>query len=304
MSGAERIGWLGAGRMGSALCRRLLDGGVATAVWNRTPARCAPLARAGASVAASIGELAAASDVVFVTVAAPADLEQVTIAAGGLLDPAGPHPAVVVDCSTVSEETSAAVRAAAGAAGVGYLAAPVSGNPQVVRSGRAAVVASGPEPVFDRVRPYLDLLAASVTRVGEHEEARLVKLCHNLFAGAVTQALVEATALAEKGGVPRAAFLDFLAGSVLGSEFLAVKGAAIAGRDYRPTFTAALLRKDLDLALAAARRLEVPVPAAAAVYQQLQAAIGHGLGELDYAALYEFQAHVAALPPDAGQRAT
>src|SRR5438552_4019556 len=83
---------------------------------------------------------------------------------------------------------------------------------QVVEAGRLSIVASGPPDAYAAVRPYLSLIGWSVTYAGEGEVARLVKLCHNVFLGVVTQALAEVTVLAEKGGVSRAAFLDFLNG--------------------------------------------------------------------------------------------
>jgi 3-hydroxyisobutyrate dehydrogenase-like beta-hydroxyacid dehydrogenase len=134
-----------------------------------------------------------------------------------------------------------------------------------------------------------------VTYCGANEEARLVKLCHNLMLGTLTEALAEATALAEKGGVAPSAFLDFIDGSVLGSTHIRHKGQAIRARNYQATMTAENLGKDFDLGLAAARALEVPMPAAALTHQLIQTAIGHGYGKSDYVALYEEAAQAAAL---------
>jgi len=130
---------------------------------------------------------------------------------------------------------------------------------------------------------------------GEGEQSRLVKLCHNLYLGMMTQALVEVTSLAEKGGTDRAAFLEFLNGTVLASDWVRKRTDDLIKRDWTPTFTTELLRKDFDLGLGAARSLEVPMPIGGAVYQLIQSAIGTGLGEADFLALYEQQAHGAAL---------
>src|SRR5579863_3983419 len=127
------IGWLGTGRMGTAIVSRLLDAGRPVTVWNRTPAKTAPLAARGARVAADLAGLGGC-DVVFVMVTGSADLEQVTTGEGGLLTGAA-KPAVLVDCTTVSRDASARVRAAATAAGVAFLAAPVCGNPEVIAGG-------------------------------------------------------------------------------------------------------------------------------------------------------------------------
>ncbi|MDQ1735696.1 MAG: hypothetical protein QOH56_1947 [Pseudonocardiales bacterium] len=292
-TGSERLGWLGTGRMGVAMVERLLAGQSDVTVWNRTRAKCEPLEANGAEVADSISELASA-DVVFVMVSTSADLLQVTTGEGGLLR-SDNLPSVIIDCSTVSAEASATVRAEADALGVQFLAAPISGNPHMVTDGGAAIVASGPADTFARVRPYLQLIAPTVVHAGPAEESRLVKLCHNLLLGMITQALVEVTALAEKGGVENRAFIDFINGSVLGSTFIRHKGQAIVDRNYTPTFNQKMLRKDYDLGLGAARNLEVPMPVAAVVHHLIQTAIGHGLGEQDYVSLYEVEARAAGL---------
>jgi 3-hydroxyisobutyrate dehydrogenase-like beta-hydroxyacid dehydrogenase len=292
------IGWLGTGRMGSAIAGRLLDAGRPVTVWNRTAAKTAPLAARGATVAAGLAGLGAC-DVVFVMVTGSADLEQVTIGDGGLLT-AAVRPAILVDCSTVSQEASARVRAAAAAAGVAFLAAPVCGNPGVIADGLGSFIVSGPVEVFNEVRPDLERVARTVVHVGEQEQARLVKLAHNLYLGMMVQSLAEVVTLAEKAGTSRAAFLEFFNGSALTSPWIQRRSPELASRDLHLTFTNELLRKDFDLGLGAARELEVPMPAASAVYQIIQSAIGHGLRDEDFLSLYELQARGAGLPA-AGQ---
>ncbi|MFJ6569592.1 NAD(P)-dependent oxidoreductase [Streptomyces sp. NPDC091292] len=302
MSGTpgERLGWLGTGRMGTAMSESLLTGGADLSVWNRTAAKTAPLAAKGAKVVDTVTELAD-TDIVFVMVSAGQDLIDVVTGEGGLLR-AERRPEVVVDCSTVSAEASAEVRAACEAAGAAFLAAPISGNPDVVADHMGAIVASGPRDTYDRVLPYLELIAPTVVHVGPAEQSRLVKICHNLMLGAITQALVEVTTLAEKGGVPRGAFIDFLNGSVLASTFIRHKGRALVEQDYTPTFTNTMLRKDFDIGLGAARELEVPMPVSSMVHQLVQTAIGHGFAEDDFLALFEVEARAAGMRPgDPGQ---
>jgi 3-hydroxyisobutyrate dehydrogenase-like beta-hydroxyacid dehydrogenase len=290
------VGWLGTGRMGAAMAGRLLDAGTPVTVWNRTRAKTAPLAGRGARVVDRITDLGGCG-LVFVMVAAPPDLEEVVCGAGGLL--AGDaRPRLVVDCSTVSAAASARVRAAATAAGTAFLAAPVSGNPHVVAEGGACIVASGPVEAFQQARPYLEQMARVVVHAGEGEQSRLVKLCHNLYLGMMVQALAEVTSLAEKGGTDRAAFLEFLGGTVLGSEWVRKRTGDLVARDWTPTFTTELLRKDFDLGLGAARALEVPLPVGALVYQLIQSAIGAGHRDDDFLSLYDQQARGAALPPE------
>jgi 3-hydroxyisobutyrate dehydrogenase-like beta-hydroxyacid dehydrogenase len=248
----------------------------------------------GARLADHITELAD-RDVVFTMVSASADLEAVLTGDGGLLTRSDVAPKVIVDCSTVSAEISAAMRAAAGERGTAFLAAPVSGNGKVAAAGRLSLVVSGPQDAYHQVAGLLARIGGSVTYAGEGEVARLVKICHNLFLGVVAQSMAEITVLAEKGGVPRAAFLDFLNNSVLGSMFTRYKTPAFVKLDYTPTFTPVLLRKDFDLGLAAAHDLGVPMPVAALTQQLVQAAIGRGHGGEDFAVLLPLQAAGAGL---------
>lgn len=280
--------------MGAAMAERLISDGASVTVWNRTASKTQPLVELGADRAEKISDLGHC-DIVFTSVTSSPDLLAVTLGPDGLFD-AQPAPSIVVDTSTVAAEAAAQVRAEATKRGIGFLSTPISGNANVVADGQASIIASGPKSVFDTVLPYLRAIAPSVTYAGEREEARLVKLAHNLMVGMITQMLAEATVLAEKGGVDPSAFLDFINGSVLGSVFIGYKGQAIRTHDYQPTFTTELLRKDFDLGLSAARSLEVPMPLAANTYQAIQTAIGHGYGKSDFATLYEVAARAAALP--------
>lgn len=288
------VGWIGTGRMGFAMAGRLARAGVPLTVWNRTRAKAEPLARYGATVADSIADLRRL-DVVFTMVATPADLEQVLLGEGGLLAEPRQVPAVVVDCSTVSTESSGRVREACAARGSAFLAAPVSGNGKVVNAGRLSFVVSGPEQTYQRVAPLLRHIGRSVTYVGDGDAARLVKICHNLLLGVVTQSLAEITVLAERGGVSRAAFLEFLNNSVMGSVFTRYKSPAFVNLDYTPTFTPVLLRKDFDLGLAAAREMDVPMPIAAATAQLIQSTVSSGRVDEDFAILLDQQAAASGL---------
>jgi 3-hydroxyisobutyrate dehydrogenase-like beta-hydroxyacid dehydrogenase len=206
---------------------------------------------------------------------------------------------MIVDSSTVSSEASAEVRARTDARGVALLAAPVSGNPSVVDAGKLTLVVSGPADAWEAVRPYLELFGAGATYVGEGDVARLVKICHNLMLGVVAQSLAEITVLAEKGGVSRAAFLEFLNKSVMGSMFTRYKTPAIVNLDFTPTFTPALLYKDFHLGFEAAEEHGVPMPVAAAAQQVVQALKGFGYDDVDFMALLELEARGSALELEA-----
>ena len=288
----RRLGWVGAGRMGHALAARLLAAGHDVAVWNRTRSKAESLVDAGATVVDSPAQLAD-RDVVFTMVAGPEDFKEVVLGPEGIL--AGGRPSVIVDMTTVSPEASAEVRDEAARRGTALLAAPVSGNPKVVKAGRVTLVVSGPREAYDEVEPLLALLGAGVTYVGDGERARLAKICHNLMLGVVAQCMAEIVVLAEKGGMSRNDFLEFLNGSVMGSMFTRYKTPAYVNLDFTPTFTPLLLRKDFDLGMQAARELDVPMPVAAAAQQTVQALIGSGHTDEDFAALLEQQARASGL---------
>jgi 3-hydroxyisobutyrate dehydrogenase len=290
----KTLGWVGTGRMGYALATRLLEAGCDVAVYNRTRAKAEPLAEVGATIVDGPAELAD-RDIVFTMVAGPEDFKAVVLGENGLLSKPDTAPSVIVDSSTVSPEASAEVRAQTEERGVALLAAPVSGNPSVVDAGRLTVVVSGPNEAWEAARPYLERFGAGATYVGEGDVARLVKICHNLMLGVVAQSLAEITVLAEKGGVSRAAFLEFLNKSVMGSTFTRYKTPAIVNLDFTPTFTPALLYKDFDLGFDAAKEHGVPMPVAAAAQQVVQALMGFGYEDIDFMALLELEARGSSL---------
>jgi 3-hydroxyisobutyrate dehydrogenase-like beta-hydroxyacid dehydrogenase len=296
-----RLGWVGTGRMGYGLVTRLLEAGCDVAVYNRTRAKAEPLAELGATVVDSPSELAE-REIVFTVVAGSDDFKQVVAGPEGLLSSRDTSPRIVVDSTTVSPDASAEVRSQGAERGVELLAAPVSGNPSVVAAGLLTFVVSGSRDAYDEVEPYLGLLGAGATYVGEGERARLAKICHNLLLGVVAQSLAEIVVLAEKGGIARADLLEFINHSVMGSMFTRYKTPAYVKLDYSPTFTPVLLRKDLDLGFELARELEVPMPVAAAAREMIQAVIGQGHTEEDFAKLLDLQAQASGLqiaPEDA-----
>jgi 3-hydroxyisobutyrate dehydrogenase len=184
-------------------------------------------------------------------------------------------PRIFVDCSSIAVEESEALRGRLADKGAAFVAAPVSGNGKCVKAGKLSVVASGPKSAFDEARPYLDSIAgAGVSYVGEGELSRICKIAHNVMLGVVIQNLAEITLLAEKVGVPRHAFLDFMNNSVMGSTFTRYKSNALVNLDWTTTFTPALLRKDIDLGLAAGHASGVPMPVTAATREALQAHFG------------------------------
>jgi 3-hydroxyisobutyrate dehydrogenase-like beta-hydroxyacid dehydrogenase len=294
MAGDARIGWIGIGRMGYAMAERLARAGADLTVWNRTRAKAEPLAAAGAKIAAALPELAAC-EVVFCMVSTWDDVREVVAGPGGLLSDKSRAPKLLIECSSISLEGSAELRALLAKRGVELLAAPVSGNAKVIKAGRLSFVCSGPKSAYDRALPYLKMIAPAASYVGEGELSRIVKICHNVFLGVVTQSLAEITVLAQKAGVPRHAFLDFINQSVMGSTFSRYKTPAFVNLDFKVTFTPQLLRKDLDLGLDAARRYEVPMPLASLARDIVQTLIGRGMTEQDFAQLLLLEAEASGV---------
>lgn len=292
MKNGEPVGWIGAGRMGSELIKRLLDSGTEVWVYNRTRAKAEALAEHGAKVVDRPADLATL-DIIFTMVGGPSDVMEVTVGEDGVLSRDDARPSIIVDSTTIDPASSKELRAAATERGVDVLAAPVSGNPDVVKSGKLTVVASGPEAAYKRAEPYLESFGQKVTYVGSEDEARLVKICHNLMLGIVAQSMAEISVLAEASGVSRADLLDFLNDSVMGSMFTRYKTPAFVNLDYTPTFTWHLLRKDFELGLSTARELDIPVPTAALVHQIIIEGIGLGYGDQDFAAMLTKEARAS-----------
>lgn len=286
---SHRVGWIGTGRMGYQLASRLLDAGVDLSVWNRTRAKAEPLAEKGAKIVDTPAELADC-EIVFTMVAGPADVLAVTVGPDGVLSRDDARPSIIVDSTTIDPGTSRELSEKAAALGTSVLAAPVSGNPKVVKSGKLTVVVSGPEEAYQSARAYIEQFGRKVTYVGSSDEARLVKICHNLMLGVVTQSMAEITMLAEAAGVKRSDFLEFLNDSVMGSTFTRYKTPAFVNLDWTPTFTWHLLRKDLELGLASGRDLDVPLPVTALTHSIVIEGIGLGYGDEDFGAMLTKQA--------------
>ena len=290
----QSIGWIGLGRMGEAMVKRLLKAGHPVSVWNRTVSKAEPLKEYGASIAASKQALSSCH-AVFTMVSTTDDLKEVLFGAGGLVTGAE-LPKVVVDSSSISQEGSAEIRERLEALGVAYLCTPVSGNAKVAKAGKLLMVSSGPKDIYTSVEPYLQAMARKVMWVGEGELARVWKIAHNTMFGVIIQNLCEITVMAEKAGIPRHVFLESINDSVLGSMYTRYKTPVLTNLSFENvTFTPKLLLKDMDLGLAAAKTYGVPMPAAAATRESIARMVGHGHDNVDFAILLQETAADAGL---------
>ena len=280
------IGWIGMGRMGFPMAERLLKAGYSLKVWNRTRSKAEPLEKAGAILVDSPADLSGV-DVLATMVSTGRDVEELYFGEVGVLSGGG-VPKIFLDFSSIGVDQSAEIRSRLLEVGAQLVCCPVSGNGKCVKAGKLSAVASGPEDIFKQVEEIISKIAVmGVSYVGEGELARFCKIAHNVMLGVVTQNLAEITILAQKAGVPRQAFLDFMNNSVMGSVFTRYKTNAFINLDWTTTFTPALLRKDLDLGLAAGRELNVPMPVTATTREALQAHFGAASLKNDPAAYLE-----------------
>jgi 3-hydroxyisobutyrate dehydrogenase len=303
MANAQKLGWIGAGRMGYSAAERLIKAGHDVSVWNRTRAKAEPLAAKGGKVVDKLTDLTGV-DVLFSIVSTGKDLKEVYFGEGGVFTGKGIMPKIAVDCSSIAVEESAEIRKRLKERGTEFIASPVSGNAKVIKAGKLSAVASGPEATFRAVGPLIEVFAANgVSYVGEGELARVCKIAHNVMLGVVIENLIEIMLLANKMGVPRHAFLAFMNNSVMGSMFTRYKSPALVNLDWTTTFTPELLRKDLDLGLELGREYDVPMPVTAAAREVLQTHFGAAILQKDpdeylakdFAALAETMALAAGM---------
>jgi 3-hydroxyisobutyrate dehydrogenase len=285
------------------MAERLIKAGHDVSIWNRTRAKAEPLAKIGGKIVDRLADLKSV-DVLFSIVATGADVQDVLYGKDGVAAGSGRMPPVVVDCSTIAVEESAAIRNKLKDLGADFVASPVSGNAKVIKAGQLSAVVSGAEPACKIAMPLIEVFAPrGVSYVGEGELARVCKIAHNVMLGVVIENLIEITLLTNKMGVPRHAFLAFLNNGVMGSMFTRYKSPALVNLDWTTTFTPELMRKDLDLGLELGREMDVPMPVTAATREVLQSHFGAAMLQnnpqdylqKDFAALAETMALAAGM---------
>lgn len=277
-----RVAFVGLGKMGLPMARRLVAAGHDLVGFDLDPSRVAAL---GAPTADSPEEAADGADAVLVSLPSPAAVEEV-LRRVALAVPPG---ALAADLSTSPPGLSRSL--AVELTMLDLLDAPVSGGPRGAEAGTLTVMVGGSEEAFARALPLLESIGELVVRVGDHGAGQIAKLCNNLIAGATMTAIAEACAIAEREGIPAATLYELLTASTGDSRVLRnrfpLPGADEAhpsAHDFAPLFALDLIAKDMELGLDLAERDAAPVAAAAlAAYRRAQEA---GLGALDYSAVY------------------
>lgn len=290
----RRIGWLGAGKMGSPMIRNLLAHGATVAVTEPRDRARASLLEAGASDARSLSDHAM-SDMVFATLPndrALLDVVTGTSSDGGLAFCLRPG-ACFVEMSTVSPDCSAKVADILKEKGIFYLRAPVSGSTALAEKAALTILASGDPEAWQAADPYLRMMSTRRFYLGAGEEARYMKLVVNMLVGATSAILAEALSLGESGGLSRERMMEVIGESAVASPLLKYKTDAVVSGDFDPAFTVAQMIKDFSLIQGAANANNVPQFVTGLILELYRAAANSGLKEADFFALVKWHASMS-----------
>jgi 3-hydroxyisobutyrate dehydrogenase-like beta-hydroxyacid dehydrogenase len=279
------IGFVGLGKMGQGMAANLMKAGHRVTVYNRSPGKAEALVARGATAAGSIAE-ASSAEVVFTMLADDRAVEAVALGEGGIVAslPAG---ATHVSSSTISVALSERLAAAHAEADQRYAAAPVFGRPEAAAAAKLFVIAAGAPQVLQPLSPLFDAIGQRTFVVSEQPHtANLVKLSGNFLIASAIESVSEAVALVAKAGVDRQQYVDILTSTLFAAPAYQTYGGLIARREFEPAGMAATLGlKDVRLVLAAAERLQVPLPVASVLRDRLLTLVATGGGLLDWSAL-------------------
>ena len=292
------LGFIGLGAMGGRMARRLLDAGHAVVGYNRTAAKAAPLVAAGMRRADSPREVAEAAEVVFSMITDSRALEAIADGPDGVL--AGLSAgATWVEMSTVSPAVTRALAGRVAERGATLLDGPVSGSVATLEQGQLSIMVGGDAAALERVRPYLSAIGPTITHVGEVGLAVTMKIATNLGLAVQMLAFSEAVLLAEKAGIARERAVETLLKSVIASPMVKYRGPFVLGMPAQAWFDVPMMQKDLDLALQLGREAGMPLPVTALTQSMLTAARALGLGDYDFAVVFDVLARLGGAPPSA-----
>jgi 3-hydroxyisobutyrate dehydrogenase-like beta-hydroxyacid dehydrogenase len=291
-----KAGFIGLGRMGQAMARRLLDGGHDLGVYNRTAEKLKPLIGLGAKALDSIKAAATYGEAVFTMLADDAAVIEVASKPAGLVESL-PHAGIHICAGTHSVACIAELKQRHGKAGQVLLTAPMLGRPEVVLSGQAGMVLAGAKPSLDRCRPLFEAIARRTFDGGaDPVAAAAIKIANNFVLGCAIEAMGEGFALIRKYDVAPDVFLDVMTDGLFACSAYKVYGKIIAEQRYQPAGQRAVLGlKDANLALAAGEAVGVPLPSGNVWRDRLVGAVAHGEGEHDWAVMAKDQGRASGL---------
>lgn len=288
------IGFVGLGIMGRNIVDRLLKAGYTVSGYNRTRSKAEALIADGMHWCDTPRQVAEASDVTLSMVMDTAALAAITQGPEGVIAGLGPGK-LYVDMSTVSPGLERQLAGQVQARGAQMLECPVSGSVSAVQAGTLVAFVGGQAAALEQVRPILAGLAQKIIHVGGSGQAVTMKIAINLNLASQLVSLSEGVLLAERSGIPRAQALDAILNSVVGSPLLKYRGPFILKMPEEVWFSAAMMQKDLLLALELGRELGVPLPSAAQANEFLTAAKAMGYGDEDFAVLFKVLARMAGM---------
>jgi 3-hydroxyisobutyrate dehydrogenase-like beta-hydroxyacid dehydrogenase len=291
-----KVGFIGLGRMGSAMARRLCEAGHDVAVYNRTPEKAQALVDAGAKVVGSMAEAARHGDAVVTMLADDAALEAVAGQKDGLLQSL-PLGCVHICAGTHGVHVVRKIDAAHAKAGQVMIASPMLGRPEAVSSGQAGVVVGGPPDALARCRPLFEAMARRVFEAGaDPAAAAAIKIANNFVLGCAIEAMGEGFSLIRKYGVIPQVFYDVMTDGLFSAPAYKVYGKIIVDEAYEKVGQMAVLGlKDANLALAAGEAAGVPLPSGNVWRDRLVGAVAHGDGGCDWAVMAREQARASGI---------
>jgi 3-hydroxyisobutyrate dehydrogenase-like beta-hydroxyacid dehydrogenase len=291
-----KVGFIGLGRMGHAMARRLLDGGHDVGAYNRSAGKMKPLSDAGAKAMASIKAAADFGEAVFTMLADDAAVMEVVNTSGGLLDSL-PQGGIHVCAGTHSVDCIGKLKHLHGERGQVLLATPVLGRPQMVAAGEANMVIAGAKSSLDRCRPLFEAIARRAFEAGaDPVAAAVVKIANNFVLGCAIEAMGEGFALVRKYDVVPDVLYDVMTDGMFACAAYKIYGKLITEQRYLPAGQRAVLGlKDANLALAAGEAVGVPLPSGNVWRDRLGGAVAHGEGENDWAVMAKDQARASGL---------
>jgi len=280
-----KVGFIGLGRMGSAMAANLVKAGHEVTVYNRSPAKAEALVKLGARKAAGVDEACGGGAVI--TMLANDEAVGDTVWGDGGLLASLPQGAIHVSMSTISVALSKRLTDAHAKAGQRYIAAPVFGRPEAAAATRLFVVPAGDPAAIAACQPLFDALGQKTLPMGEvPSAANLIKLSGNFLIAAMIESLGEAIALVGKAGIDRKAYVELLTATMFPAPAYKIYGNLIAENRYEPAaFAASLGHKDIRLAMAAAENLRVPMPIASLLNDRFLRLLANGGDQLDWAAV-------------------
>lgn len=279
-----KIAYLGMGIMGRGMASNLIDAGYDVTVWNRTAKKAQPVVEQGATQAKTPAEAVQDADVIMYCLSDDAAVEDLVFGNGNLIDKVSSGQ-IVVDMTTVHPDTSRREAAAYTEAGVRFLDAPVFGSKNEAAEGGLWIIVGGDKKLYNEVLPILEVLSETTHYMGETGMGTSMKLVGNLIVAAQLEALGEAMILATKAGLDPRDVLDVLHVTDFKSPIFDGVGAGLIERDFSTHFALKLMLKDANLIAKFAEDLNVPTPAAAAIRENIKAAVNKGWGEQNASAL-------------------